>query len=35
MDGFTVCNTDHLASDFSQLGQVCILGVIHDERPLD
>lgn len=33
--GFTVCHTDGATAVFSQLGPICILGVIEDHRPND
>lgn len=33
--GFTVCRTEHLAAVFSQLGPLCVVGVIEDQRPSD
>ncbi len=32
--GFTVCHTDSFTAVFSQLGPICVLGVLHDARPL-
>jgi hypothetical protein len=32
--GFTVCNAAGLTAVFSQLGPLCIIGVIDDESPL-
>ena len=33
--GFTVCHTQSLTGVFAQLGPICILGTLRDERPLD
>ena len=33
--GFTVCHTAHLTAVFSQLGPLCVVGVIEDQRPAD
>lgn len=33
--GFTVCHTESLTAVFSQLGPLCILGTLRDEKPLD
>ena len=31
--GFTVCETDLLACVFSQLGPVCVVATLHDQKP--
>ena len=33
--GFTVCHTEHLTAVFSQLGPLCVVGVIEDKQPAD